>query len=213
MVPARPLARSSVRIGAPWILVGVVWLAAVIGGFAILWRYAAQRGSDSLAPATWPAATALARDPSRPTLLMFVHPRCACSRASVVELGHLLARVRGRVAPTIVFVRPRGADDRDFDRGELRTLAASVPGVALFDDAGGVEARRFGAATSGATLLYDAGARLAFAGGLTSVRGHEGDSFGQERIVALVSGGTADRADSPVFGCALEDNSQPGGTQ
>jgi hypothetical protein len=146
-------------------------------------------------------------------LLMFVHPRCACSHASLVELGHLVARVRGRVAPTVVFVRPRGADDPDFARGELRTLAASMPDVAIVDDAGGVEARRFGAATSGATLVYDTNARLLFAGGLTSVRGHEGNSFGQERIVALLSGAAADRTDSPVFGCALEDDSQPGGTK
>jgi hypothetical protein len=50
------------------------------------------------------------------------------------------------------------------------------------------------------------------------VRGHEGDSFGQERIVALLAGGTADRADSPVFGCPLSDptsihHSRQGGPQ
>jgi hypothetical protein len=202
------------RTRALWILAGVLWAGTVVTGFSIMWRYAAARGSDSQAPASWPSSTALTRDSSRPTLVMFVHPRCPCSRASLVELGHLVARVRGRVAPTVVFVRPRGADDPDFAKSELRTLATSLPGVALVDDVGGGEARRFGAATSGATLVYDAAGRLTFSGGITAVRGHEGDSFGQERIVALVSGETADRADSPVFGCALEEDShQPGGNR
>ena len=42
-----------------------------------------------------------------------------------------------------------------------------------------------------------------FSGGLTSSRGHEGDSFGVRRIASLLTTGTADRRDSPVFGCAL----------
>ncbi|HLB76837.1 MAG TPA: hypothetical protein VJO72_07370, partial [Candidatus Dormibacteraeota bacterium] len=46
--------------------------------------------------------------------------------------------------------------------------------------------------------------RLLFQGGITATRGHEGDSFGQERIASLLTTGAADRADAPVFGCALE---------
>jgi hypothetical protein len=202
------------RTRALWLLAGFAWAAALIGGFTILWRYAARPGDRAAAPARWPAASTLTRDPTRATLLMFVHPRCACSRASLVELGHLVARVRGRLAPIVAFVRPPGADDADFARGELRTLAAALPEARLVDDAGGVEARRFGAATSGATLVYAPDGALAFSGGLTSVRGHEGNSFGQERIVALLAGRQPDRADSPVFGCALDESSpQQGGKQ
>jgi hypothetical protein len=138
---------------------------------------------------------------------MFVHPRCSCSRASLVELDRLLGRVRGLAAPTVVFVKPHGAP-ADFDDGALRAQAARLPGVTLADDGDGVEARRFGAATSGATLLYGRDGALVFDGGLTQVRGHEGDSFGEERIVALLTTGRADRADSPVFGCPLDDESK-----
>jgi hypothetical protein len=139
---------------------------------------------------------------------MFAHPRCACTRASLVELGKLLARVPGRVAPVVVFAHPEGAAD-DFGRTEMRTLASSLPGVTVLDDDRDAEAHRFGASTSGAVLLYDTTGRLAFSGGLTAVRGHEGQSFGQERIVALLLTGRADRDDSPVFGCALEEKESP----
>ena len=35
------------------------------------------------------------------------------------------------------------------------------------------------------------------------MRGHEGDSAGQERMVALLTGQASDQATSSVFGCDL----------
>jgi len=75
-------------------------------------------------------------------------------------------------------------------------------------DGGGAEAKRFGAETSGAVVLYDRAGRLVFHGGITAARGHEGDSFGQQRIAALLTGARADRTDAPVFGCALDGSEQ-----
>jgi len=95
-----------------------------------------------------------------------------------------------------------------FDDGELRGQARRIEGVTIADDADATESHRFGAITSGSTLLYRADGKLAFAGGLTAVRAHEGDSFGQERIVAILTGGAVDRAESPVFGCQLDDDEQ-----
>ena len=134
---------------------------------------------------------------------MFVHPRCPCSRASVADLGRVLQRVPGLAHTTVVFISPPGAA-KGFEQTDLRDAVQRLTGVTLEDD-DGTEARRFGAATSGATLLYDAGGRLVFAGGLTDVRGHEGRSFGEERIVAILQSGKADRPTTPVFGCSLFD--------
>jgi hypothetical protein len=72
-------------------------------------------------------------------------------------------------------------------------------------DVEGREARRFCARTSGQALLYDERGRLAFQGGITSARGHEGDSVGKSRLAALLSGGEADGRTSDVFGCGLVD--------
>jgi hypothetical protein len=185
----------------PW-LATLTWVLAVVAGFAILWRHAAGRGVASRAPVTWPAESRLHRAAAGATLLVFVHPHCPCSRATLNELGRLLGRVRGRVSAAVVLVRPDGVAP-GWENGEIRELALRLRGVTTFEDDGGLEAQRFGASTSGATLLYGAGGALEFSGGLTSVRGHEGDSFGQERIVALLTTGLADRADSPVFGCPL----------
>jgi hypothetical protein len=186
-----------------WLIAIGAWVIAIACGFAVLWRYASAPGAHSSAPRAWPDGVALARANDRATLVMFVHPRCPCSRASVAELARLVTRVRGHVRPAIVFVRPAAAP-AELAGGELRTMAATVPDVAIVDDDGTL-ARRFGAATSGATLVYDATGRLAFSGGLTQVRGHEGQSFGQERVLAILEGRAPDRADAPVFGCPFDD--------
>jgi hypothetical protein len=90
-----------------------------------------------------------------------------------------------------------------WEHTDLWQTASTIPGAAALRDDDGIEAARFGAATSGFTVVYDAHGRLLFRGGLTASRGHEGDSFGQRRVVSLLTTGAADRSDSPVFGCAL----------
>lgn len=184
-----------------------VWAIAVGAGFTVLMQYASASGEQTRAPSRWPTESALSRSSERPTLLVFVHPHCACSHASVLELGRLLRRAPRRVEPLVVFVQPEGVP-AGWGRSRLRRLAESLPGVRVIEDDGDTEARRFGAHTSGATLLYDEDGALRFAGGLTASRGHEGNSFGQERIVSLLRAGHADRDDSPVFGCPLREHTK-----
>ncbi len=92
--------------------------------------------------------------------------------------------------------------------------AATIPDVTVVRDDSGLEARRFGAATSGQTLLYDAGGALLFSGGITGARGHAGDNAGQSELVSLLNRGpsspavTLNRGQSArdatsVFGCPL----------
>ncbi|HYV66235.1 MAG TPA: RedB protein [Myxococcales bacterium] len=183
------------------------WLAAVAGGFAFLLRYKNTPGqAGGAAPELWPAGSAIARTAGRATLLLFAHPRCVCTRASLAELNKMMASFQGRLDAKVLFWMPRDAP-ADWSSGDLWTSAAHIPGVAVTRDEDGREASRFGVATSGGVVLYDGSGRLLFQGGITQSRGHEGDSFGEERIVSLLTTGAADRADAPVFGCAL--NQEP----
>lgn len=184
----------------------LIWVAAVAAGFGILLRY---KSTPSLAgegpPQRWPSDSGLRLAESRATLILFAHARCPCTHASVSELARLSARAADRLAVHVVIVRPPGVPE-DWDDTELRRRATSIPGATVHRDDGGVEATRFKAAVSGFTMLYDPNGRLRFAGGITSSRGHEGDSFGVRRIVSMLDGGSADRTDAPVFGCAFADH-------
>jgi hypothetical protein len=200
-VPGGGARRASSRV----LYAGLIgaWLAAVLSGFAWLSSYKATPGAIAPeSPSRWPVDSVIRRDPDRATLVMFAHPRCPCTRASVSELARLMGRLPGRLAARVVFLRPADVTE-GWERTDLWRTVSTIPGAVALRDDDGAEAARFGAATSGFTLVYDADGRLLFRGGLTASRGHEGDSFGQRRVVSLLTTGAADRSDSPVFGCAL----------
>jgi hypothetical protein len=138
----------------------------------------------------------------RPTLLMFIHPRCPCTRASLGELEQLLHDCRGRLAAQVFVYRPQSAAP-GWEQTDVYRTAASIPGVELRIDHDGAERDRFGARVSGETLLYDAAGRLRFHGGITAGRGHRGDNAGRDALEACVLSGAASKASAPVFGCTL----------
>ena len=185
------------------LLAGVVWAAAVGVGIYRLNRYENTPGLGASAPQQWPTDTEIARTRGQPTLVMFAHPHCPCTRASIGELAILMARAQGLASATVLFGAPT-----DFPAGwhetDLWQTAAAIPGVTVMADPDGREAQRFGAATSGQTLLYDASGRLQFDGGITDGRGHSGDNVGRATLLALLTDGPAAvRAGAAVFGCPL----------
>ena len=195
---ARCLPWSRLGLG----LAAVLWVLGVGGGFAGMIVYKTTPGLAAAPPATWPDASRIEPAHDRSTLVMFAHPKCTCTRASLHELGELLARVDKPPRVVVAFVLPDGTGD-DWRDTDLWQSAEAIPGVSVVADRGSREANLFASRTSGTALLYDAAGRLAFAGGITSMRGHEGDSAGQERMVALLSGRAPDKATSSVFGCDL----------
>jgi hypothetical protein len=138
----------------------------------------------------------------RPTLLVFVHPRCPCSGATIGELARILAKYHNRVTTAVFFYSP-STEAPEWHRTDLWLAASAIPGVRITEDLDGSAARMFGAYTSGETLLYTPDGRLAFHGGITPARGHEGDSAGQDAILSLLSGKPAASNSAPVFGCSI----------
>lgn len=156
----------------------------------------------SVAPAVWAADSRTLRAPGVPTLLVFAHPRCPCSRATLGELAVLMAQAHGRVHAQVWFYRPEGLA-AGWEKTDLWDTAAAIPGVSVACDVGGAEARRFHATVSGQTLLYGADGRCRFSGGITAARGHSGDNGGRGAVLALLHDAAMKRVATPVFGCAL----------
>jgi hypothetical protein len=133
---------------------------------------------------------------------MIVHPQCSCSRASLAELSSLMTRLQGRVAAHVLLSTPEGFDEA-WARGPLWELASIIPETEVRIDVGSAEADRFGAKTSGQTYLFSPEGELLFAGGITPSRGHQGNSIGRERIIALVTEASIEREVTDVFGCPI----------
>jgi hypothetical protein len=187
---------------------GAAWGASLVAGFGVLWAYAATPGPSVAEAARWPEASQVNRTPGRPTLVMVVHPKCPCSRASASELRWLCDHQGSKVDTTVLFVRPAGVEAL-WERTDLWRDVASIPGVTALPDENGVEAARFGAVTSGHTFLYDATGRLAFSGGITPARGHEGDNVGRSAIAAILEGREPLARSTPVYGCLMTDGGRP----
>jgi hypothetical protein len=199
----QPFAKTFRDRSRVWLSVlGAVWLAAVAGGLGMLWQYDNTPGEGARAPERWPAATMLSPAADRPTLVMVAHPHCTCTRASLGELAETIARAPRPPKTYVLFVTPRSFPE-GWENTDLWRSAADLPGVTVVRDTDGDEAQRFGAATSGQTLLFDERGRLLFSGGITAARAHAGDNAGRQSLVALLNRKPADRRGTSVFGCPL----------
>jgi hypothetical protein len=196
--------RKRLRRASILATVATLWVVTIGVGLAMLWNYQNSSGAAGVPPSRWPANSSVKLAAGRPTLVMLAHPHCPCTRSSIGELALLMARSHGRVSAYVLFFKPPNFPD-GWERTDLWESAGSIPGVTVLSDEGGVEAGRFNAMTSGATMLYGADGRLLFSGGITGSRGHSGDNDGRSAIVALVTGEAATQAETAVFGCSLVD--------
>ena len=179
-----------------------LWAGAMAGGFWLLYAYAASPGQGGDLPLSWPAKASLQPAPERATLLVFAHPRCPCTRATIGELALLMTRCQGQIETRVLFYKPSGSTAA-WEQTDLWRAAEQIPGVQVSADLDGVQARQFSAKTSGHALLYSPSGQLLFSGGITPSRGHAGDNTGRSAIVALVTGSIPEATATGVFGCPL----------
>ncbi|MCD0460096.1 hypothetical protein [Roseiconus lacunae] len=192
-----------------WSLAISLWGCAVVG----VWTWSTQHEfsvnakSVNVVPSRWPAASEVVKSDDRATLILFLHPRCPCTRATIVELEKTLT---GRALDAsqlpkcfVVASLPTDADQRWLDSQTVRR-AANLPNAEVVWDYDGHISSSFGAITSGTVMLYRIDGHLQFSGGVTISRGHEGSSLGADRLHALLHHDDHGSMEStPVFGCRL----------
>jgi hypothetical protein len=190
------------------LIAGVValWVPAVAFGVNVLWKYSTTPGRPATPPADWPGNLPIEQPMGRAALVMFVHPQCPCSRASLGELALIMAHAGGQLEADVFFYLPAG-EASAWARTDLWATAREIPGVHVFEDRQAEVAQSFGAFTSGQTLLYNRDGHLLFKGGITAFRGHSGDNAGRIAILALLQN-EAPRTNivpvaTPVLGCSL----------
>jgi len=180
-----------------------LWLGLIISGFAYVLLYSFSPSPNVNVPGNWANSSQIRTQNNRPKLLMFLHPYCPCSLASLHALESLLTRLGQNKPETfLVFFKP-GEDIANWKKGALWKEASSIPNIHIVIDKYGTEALRFHANTSGQTLLYSLDGKLLYNGGLTISRGHEGSSPGEERLYQLLIKQPVDKQFAPVFGCSL----------
>ena len=185
-----------------WILIGSLWVISLIIGLALLLNHDFAEGAAGQSPINWPTESHIPHSDHDFTLVMFAHPRCPCTRASLEELTKVLADNKQSVEASVVFYKPSSVDD-SWEHTDQSQTAAKIPNVNIVSDVNAVEAKLFDAYTSGQTLLYGPTGELLFSGGITMARGHVGDNVGRDAIEAMLSNLAPDTHSTPVYGCPI----------
>jgi hypothetical protein len=196
--------RARMFFGAVPFLLSLAWCAVVVAGFYLLERYKTTPGEQSPVRGQWPQDSHIERIPGTYNLVMALHPRCPCSQASVAELERVLAGARADVRVHVLVYQPSSsAGDAEWRDTGLCRRVKRIPRISLHPDADAAEAERFGARTSGQVVLYGPDGDLLFHGGVTSARGHEGESAAHQVLWSLLRGERSQQLTTPVFGCPL----------
>jgi hypothetical protein len=198
---ARPSADPTGRPGLA-LVVSLTWLLAIMMCYSTFLSYEAKPAKTLPHPLRWPVDSALQRSNNQNCLVMFIHPKCPCTRASLTELSVLMTKCSKELKAYAVFLRPDGVE-ADWEKTAHWLRASQIPGVTVVCDRSGLEADRFGAFASGETLVYTSDGKLVFAGGITGARGHEGDNQGLYSIVGILKEGDMRCPSTGVFGCPL----------
>ncbi len=141
---------------------------------------------------------------NRTCCVLFYHPKCPCTMATVRMLQRRLPAWSPRPHVVAVAWTPDGQGTDWVESSVTRTLR-SIPGVEVVPDLGGRICRRYGISTSGHVLVFGPQGDLRFSGGITPWRGHEGPgsavaSFEEAVTQSEPSGECRYR---PVLGCSL----------
>lgn len=178
-----------------------VWLTAAVTGMLCLVNYSTEPGSIKADVVRWPSESQVPRSANRFRLIVFSHPHCPCTKASLRQLQRVLPMAIAPVDCCVIFV----AESLQWkvEDSKLWQRAKQIKGVDLVKSEDLSEVHAFGASVSGEAFLFAPQGELLYHGGLTGSRGHEGDCDGSRTIAAYLAGGQSDITERPVFGCPL----------
>jgi hypothetical protein len=187
------------------IIAGIVWAIIVGVGLTKLYDYEFQSEPRAEMINRWPANSSIQTDDKKFHLVLALHPHCPCSRATLNELASIMTKARGSLSAYILFVKPPKFSEQ-WVKSDLYNTALRIPDSHVFIDENSKESRLFKATTSGQTFLFNDQGELLFSGGITSSRGHEGDSIGKSAIMDILQNKvTHVMQQPPAFGCFLHE--------
>lgn len=184
-------------------IITFLWLALLVGGFGALLRYANEPGQEGADLKGWPAMASVSLAFPHWTLILFAHPKCPCTQATVENLNRILARTQNNLSVHIFFYKPTGGSAEEWENTSLWEKARNMPNTTAHVDLDGHEARLFAAETSGKAVLFKPNGQVAFQGGITASRGHEGDNAGMQAVVDWVVTNQSQVTKTPAFGCHI----------
>lgn len=179
----------------------LLWGVFALGGSIAMYQHAYSGDHPEYAGQQWPSLSKLTRGSERATLIVFAHPKCPCTRATIDSLSQVVRDTK--CDATIVFWQPASSSKSDTSGWTTTPVIEKAKGIESLQivmDPDGVESSLFGANTSGHCIAFSASGELLYSGGITSSRGHTGNNIGLESLIQAIQTGHAQKS-LPVFGC------------
>jgi len=193
-----------------WVYYAVtLWAVACFAGFGALWVYANTEGDLGQPNVGWDLPEQFHAHTTLPTLVVYAHPKCPCTRATFSELQRLQRDHRGDFVTRIIFFEPYHAP-RTWRETDLWHQARNMTDTEAIADPGGMISQEAGARVSGTIALYSPREDVLFWGGITPSRAHEGESPGIISLRAILEGRSPLSRSSRVYGCSLRSDAECG---
>ena len=175
-------------------LVSSAWVGGLVLGFRALVLHEITPGRVGT------PSIARVEAAERYRLIVFIHPHCPCTSATLTELEKLTVKLSGRMEVKAFAVIPEGKSKEWADGSNLRWLEQWCDPQL---DYAGKGAAAYGARTSGHVVLFSPTGERLFSGGITASRGHQGANVGSDTVMEVVRTGSSKVHEAPVFGCSL----------
>jgi hypothetical protein len=185
---------SKVLIGTT----GLLWLGAVLVSWNALLRHTYQTSAEVNQSETRKSVSSS----EKYRVIVFAHPFCPCTRATLNKLDESLTRFPAGVSIRVIF-STFGLPVSAVSSSAIVAQARRLKGVEVESDNSGTKASEFNAKVSGEVFAFNRQGSCVFHGGLTSGRGHQGESIGQRELELRVCENVNEPYIGPVFGCTL----------
>ena len=193
--------RQTTYVGI-FLIAYLIWIGLLFIGHLVLFEYELTPSPLANSKRVFPAHSGIQLAHGRQNIILFIHPACPCSAATVDEFHDLMQVGEKDSVGTVVFYMPAEKESE----WELLPIVQSVKrirNVNIEYDNAGSEADRFGVTTSGHVLIYDSRGVLQFSGGITGSRGHSGDNHNFQLAKQSAEARRPRYTVTPVYGCAL----------
>ena len=190
------------------------WVGLLALGMVMLAQYSNKPGALDNTVLKFPRNTNIQLSANKSTMLVFLHPYCSCSLATLENLERLQPSIKNKVEIYALFFSP-SSQSADWSKTISWYKAARIPRVHVMKDTDGQIAKQFHAATSGYVVVYGIDGHKIFSGGITPSRGHSGESKGTEAITALLNTAVSKTkaVQTFVFGCSILNSLQGNGVK
>lgn len=195
--------KMSARFSTPLLFgVAFTWIGISLFGWCTLFRHTFRPSITAEIAARSLCAQGLAQPSEAFQIVIFAHPFCPCTQATLDKLDESLTRFPAKTSIRVIFVI-EGLERSSVEESSSIAFARRLPKVEVQFDDTGEAVLHWGARVSGEVFAFNRSGHCVFHGGLTSGRGHKGDSLGQKELERRAAGGCDEQYAGPVFGCAL----------